>query len=231
MKRNERTETFNETVRQFIQKFGLWIIFTFIMLLGYIVGKFTETVVNAQYDGYMYEEFVQYLQTNSPDAYLGASEKFMKKEYESWKSNKGYSDIIINDKGELENVYDDISYTDLIISMNQLESGIYVFSDDNYSYSIIINFTEARDQGTIILNRCDRNSGSTMNIIDTFKLKEDNIYTTGDSELLTETNIEFYFDSESKTLKVSDWTEYGESDYLKSNSNSFKGEYLPLHLL
>lgn len=80
-----------------------------IFYIGFAIGNniVQKEIKNEKYK--YYDKFCQYLKCNS-QAYDECTEKFMKKEYESWLNNTGYGDIIIDIDGNLTSIYTDEGY-------------------------------------------------------------------------------------------------------------------------
>ena len=165
-----------------------------------------------------YQQFVSILQSNST-AYDNCSKKFFKQEYEIWKENKGYSDIIIGVDGNLEQIYNDpVEWYDDICADN-FTYGIFICSNDIYSYICIINnYTET--DATVTLIRSEFESGG-LYWISTRSAKQ---ISTNEFLLYHEDPIEQYQASIT-------FTDYG-TILINSESeeiSEFNGEYLPIH--
>lgn len=178
---------------------------------------FVLMYTQAKEDSY-YQQFVSILQNNST-AYNNCSEEFFKQEYEIWKENKGYSDIIIGVDGNLEQVYNEPVELYNDISIDNFTYGIFICSDDNYNYTCIINnYTET--DATITLIRSEFESGG-LYWISTRSVKQ---ISTNEFFLYHTDPLEQYEASIT-------FTDYGtilinsESDKI----NKFNGEYMPIH--
>lgn len=202
----------NEKLKNYLSVLLASIVVIIIIIGAHILT--TERVKELQ----RYQQFVSILQSNST-AYDNCSKKFFKQEYEIWKENKGYSDIIIGVDGNLEQVYNEPVELYNDISIDNFTYGIFICSDDTYSYICIINnYTETDANVTLI--RSETESGG-LYFRSTRSVKQ---ISTNEFLLYHEDPIEQYQASIT-------FTDYG-TILINSESeeiSEFNGEYLPIH--
>ena len=116
-----------------------------------VLDNSTEEIKEIYHVDYKYlDQFIDYLHTNS-DAYIDASQEFLKNQYIVWYTNKGYSDIIVGIDGQLESTSDSISIFDVTSEpYDEMPEGIYTWYGEGFSMVATIEYINKAHDGGII---------------------------------------------------------------------------------
>lgn len=164
-----------------------------------------ESVTEKDVIDYKYlDQFIDYLHNNS-EAYDDVSEEFLIKEYQTWYTNKGYSNIIVNVDGRLEDASDDVSVYDIIPVYEEMPEGIYCLYGNGYSVICSIEYiNEKHDAGIINISGYCSTGEQTNSLVKVFYKTDNKDF---DSYAIAgNPSFEFFFKKTTQQLSIADLT-------------------------
>lgn len=194
------------------------------------VEQIEKQTTNNSIDYRYFDQFIDYLHNNS-EAYDNASEEFMIQAYNTWYTNRGYSDIIIDINGNLTDTNDDMSIYDIIPSCyTEMPEGIYTWYGNGFSMIATIEYINKEHSGGIINLSGYSSTGEQSNSFTSVFYKTAN-FDENDGYYTTGPYINFKFNKELQQLKIVDTTvnfleaQQNTEEQLENYEIDFSGYY------
>ena len=193
------------------------------------VEQIEKQTTNNSIDYRYLNQFIDYLHNNS-EAYDNASEEFMIQAYNTWYTNRGYSDIIIDINGNLTDTNDDMSIYDVIPYYTEMPEGIYTWYGNGFSMIATIEYINKEHSGGIINLSGYSSTGEQSNSFTSVFYKTAN-FDENDDYYTAGPYINFKFDKELQQLKIVDNTvnlleaQQNTEEQLENYEINFSGYY------